>query len=324
METDLNKFFEYLAERKDDENDLSDVTYALCYSNDEFRKFFLNFCFEEKDLDTKDLTREYQREYEGGRYRPDFFFHDLRNQERLIEVKINDKNLHPKYVYAFPNAEYAFIANYKEPAPEENWKRKTWRQFNEALEKNDKLKKDPAISGYLDYLKILTEIKEFKKMNLSDYSSLPIFYDNILGLMKEYNINSWNGPKCLLQNYYGILFKKENIDGIVNNDLWFWIGICFSEKAVFIGFESGNRGFPKNIKNNIKNCEKNSEHYSIKQRETVYNLGDTWFMLKEDKFKMLCDNNINDNTQKTVLKDFFDSVIDAIGAKEYICPDTAS
>ena len=76
QQTNINKFFEYLAERKYHENDLSDITYALCYANDNFRKCFLNFCFKDEndsvDIDTRDLTREYSIEDS----RPDFYFHD--------------------------------------------------------------------------------------------------------------------------------------------------------------------------------------------------------------------------------------------------------
>ena len=85
----MNNFFLSLAERKHNENDLSDITYALCKANDEFRKFWLKYCFED-DIDTEDLVREYQ----DGFSRPDFFFHDLNNQERIIEVKIYDWNQH--------------------------------------------------------------------------------------------------------------------------------------------------------------------------------------------------------------------------------------
>ena len=73
---EFSDFFSALAERKHNENDLSDITYALCYSDDEFCRFFLHFCFDE-EIKTFDLTREYQRDSS----RPDFYFHDLKNQD---------------------------------------------------------------------------------------------------------------------------------------------------------------------------------------------------------------------------------------------------
>ena len=96
---ELSNFFSALAERKHNENDLSDITYALCYSDDEFCRFFLHFCFDE-EIKTFDLTREYQRDSS----RPDFYFHDLENQERIIEVKLYDRNQHfNQYEKAFPS-----------------------------------------------------------------------------------------------------------------------------------------------------------------------------------------------------------------------------
>ena len=43
--TELTKFFTALSERARKENDLSDITYAMCEANLEFQKFFLDFFF---------------------------------------------------------------------------------------------------------------------------------------------------------------------------------------------------------------------------------------------------------------------------------------
>ncbi len=109
MQTDLNSFFSFLAERKNSENDLSDITYSMCQTNGNFKRFFLKFCFDE-EVDTNDLSREYAQ----NDSRPDFFFHDRKNQERLIEVKLYDRNQHfAQYKKEFPDAKYSFIANYQ-------------------------------------------------------------------------------------------------------------------------------------------------------------------------------------------------------------------
>lgn len=42
MATNTVGFFEGLAQRKYHENDLSDVIYALCLGNPQFKKFFLD------------------------------------------------------------------------------------------------------------------------------------------------------------------------------------------------------------------------------------------------------------------------------------------
>ena len=49
MAVELNSFFQAIAERHQEshreENHLSDVTYALCQSDEAFKQFFLDFFF---------------------------------------------------------------------------------------------------------------------------------------------------------------------------------------------------------------------------------------------------------------------------------------
>lgn len=59
MNERINIFFESMAERLTNENDLSDITYALCKTDNDFRKFFLEYCFEEA-VDTDNLIRDMQ------------------------------------------------------------------------------------------------------------------------------------------------------------------------------------------------------------------------------------------------------------------------
>jgi len=42
---EMETFFDMLSERKWIENDLSDVTRALCEASKKFKKLFLDFCF---------------------------------------------------------------------------------------------------------------------------------------------------------------------------------------------------------------------------------------------------------------------------------------
>lgn len=315
INTDIETFFEYLAERKYHENDLSDITYALCYANDEFRKFFLRFCFNDrKDAieDAKDLTREYQVDDS----RPDFHFYDLNGKERLIEVKINDRNQHPEYENNFKKAKCAFIANYSNPPGlGTNWSKTTWKGFYSKLLEKNKNEKDDIISGYLAYLKSLINLKEFKTMNLLDnYTSLPIFYENIVSLMDNYSIGiyPYNVKKDI--NYFGELFLKKDNNGNINNDLWFWFGIYLrEEKAIYIGFESKNNSFPQNIKEAIERAPIETKYYKKSLNEPDGNQGDAWFKLQPEKYNSLCNTN-DSKEQKNILEKFFISVFEAIGA----------
>ena len=52
MKSTLNDFFEVLATRMGKENDLSDMTYALCEANQGFRRFFIEYFFGSGCFDT--------------------------------------------------------------------------------------------------------------------------------------------------------------------------------------------------------------------------------------------------------------------------------
>ena len=91
--TELSKFFTGFAERAHKENNLSDITYALCRSNISFCQFFLDFFFPGAGLRARDveITREYFTEWG----RPDFWIRNRVNQELyIVEVKIWDGSHH--------------------------------------------------------------------------------------------------------------------------------------------------------------------------------------------------------------------------------------
>jgi hypothetical protein len=54
------KFFRKLSERLNKENNLSDITWALCESSEQFKNLFLEYCFDDEKIVNIDLfTREY-------------------------------------------------------------------------------------------------------------------------------------------------------------------------------------------------------------------------------------------------------------------------
>ena len=99
MSTNINDFFKGLSERMYKENDLSDITYAMCVANSSFRQFFLDFFFRrEFRLEGHDV--EFTREWDDGHgNRPDFLIEDKSLGKFYIEVKVWDKNQHfPQYL----------------------------------------------------------------------------------------------------------------------------------------------------------------------------------------------------------------------------------
>ena len=116
-----SSFFKNLSERFYKENDLSDITYALCKTDSDFSKFFLRFLFPNESNITGlgNWQREVQGKYsdEKGGSRIDFLYEEPEFDSKfIIENKIDDLDTHEeKYPFAFPKHEgfkTALIANY--------------------------------------------------------------------------------------------------------------------------------------------------------------------------------------------------------------------
>lgn len=313
MNERINIFFESMAERLTNENDLSDITYALCKTDNDFRKFFLEYCFEEA-VDTDNLIREYADE--GSR--PDFYFIGRDNNEYLIEVKIYDRNQHfDQYNKQFPNAKYAYISNYilndedlcetdKRALP--LWKLKTWFDYYKKLSESAIKDKDLVV-GYLSYLGEVIHVKEFEEMDISKISCLPIFIGNIEKVANDKGFSTYSGAKAINECYYGSFFQKENF--------YFWFGLYLPEEAIFIGLNNDESWITSEVKDALnKNLEKISEtEFSEKPfYNSDGNHGDYWFTLKEDKYKILKDASQKDK-QLEVLKGFLTSVMKSIGVE---------
>ena len=89
--TKIRNFFTALSERAYKENDLSDVTYAMCVADPVFKQFFLDFFFPSQ-LNASEVT--IQREHSEDDSRPDFWIETSSGCLYLVEVKINDGSHH--------------------------------------------------------------------------------------------------------------------------------------------------------------------------------------------------------------------------------------
>ena len=97
----ISDFFVALSKRAYKENDLSDVTFALCEADAAFKKFFLDFFFGAENLDASEVVLEREVAYPDGS-RPDFVIR-TGSEVCFVEVKIWDCNHHfaqyPDYLY---------------------------------------------------------------------------------------------------------------------------------------------------------------------------------------------------------------------------------
>ena len=247
--TDLTKFFTALSERAYKENDLSDVTYAMCEANAEFKQFFLDFFFKEFNLDPSTTTIEREHSEKFGR--PDFWITTSDKGNFIVEVKIWDGNHHfedyHKILAGHPTdakkeedawQRLGYIANYKsikdiEIALDGNTKTtatnlkcpvKTWQEFSEALQGciYPEIKTDPTIASYIGYLKRVCPFDGFAipqgwTIAVSDFEAVREFSENIDNVIsklqneKKYKIKKYTGSPRWFRSQYrmGQFFEWE-------------------------------------------------------------------------------------------------------------------
>ena len=233
--TDLTKFFEALSERAYKENDLSDVTYALCESDSCFRQFFIDFFFgKHRKIDASKvvITREVSTEWG----RPDFYIRDNNGTLFIVEVKIWDGSHHFEQYYDILAGNQAegqktrgegdvwhslgYIANYdavkgvtvetNKQAAEVCARVATWKEFVEELELYSCFN-DSAIQAYVKYVKNVCPFDDFKLEEWIDreitklsenFKAVGLYADAINGCidsakegLKRYDFKQYNSKR---------------------------------------------------------------------------------------------------------------------------------
>lgn len=174
---DLNRFFTVLSERMYKENNLSDITYALCEADVKFRQFFLDFFFHDAQLKASEVTIERETCFKKVG-RPDFCMWTRDGRLYIVEVKIYDGSQHFEQYHSIlkenRNDEawkrLGYIANYEEvkdvkieckPACEVCSRVATWSEFVDGLDRYRGFE-DPAIQGYVEYVRRVCPYDDFK------------------------------------------------------------------------------------------------------------------------------------------------------------------
>lgn len=191
-EKNASQFFENLASYYRHENDLSNITVALCNASECFKEKFLHFFFDSIDVsNVTDITREVW-DPNGAGSRVDIHITMNTGETYIIEVKIYDSNHHPEYSsnYEVDREHYGYITNYK---CEKNFPAifKTWGDFYDNLAKKcDEL--DNLSKAYMSYLKTVCNIKRYDTpMNLSNINSLSQFLNTVDQIIETHpNLNS--------------------------------------------------------------------------------------------------------------------------------------
>jgi len=303
----LDAFFETLAQKFNKETKLSDIIWAMCSSSKIFQNIFLEFCFE-KNIS---VDGEIEREYVSNGSKPDFYFTDITGGEYIIENKIYDHKEHfEQYMNEFPNATRAFIANYIEPE-HKGWFIKDWKNFikylEEKINKNIKNEELNLIQSFVLYLKSVTYYWEAKPMNFTNLSSLDNFYKIISELIEQMGMQVYNIKSSITSTHYGTHFYYPNKDG---KNVYIWLGLYIPEESgVYIYFTKfqDESWLPSTERNKIENLI-SGEYYDFADKEN----GDFFIHLKDEYYEKLCDESIDVNVQKDIIKKFLTEILDIL------------
>lgn len=187
---DLNRFFTALSERMYKENNLSDITYALCEADVKFRQFFLDFFFHDAQLRASEVMIERETCFKKSG-RPDFCMWTRDGGLYIVEVKIYDGNHHFEQYHDILEKNngngdnsgksawkrLGYIANYEEVkgvtiekvkdvkieckfAREVCSRVATWSEFMDELGRYRGFD-DPVIQGYVEYVRHVCPYDDF-------------------------------------------------------------------------------------------------------------------------------------------------------------------
>ena len=246
----LQAFIINLASRFRKENDLSDITWAMCQTSDQFLDSFVEFFFP----GLGDCEIDLRRELAEDDSRPDFFF-QANGKDYLVECKIYDHNHHfEQYTKRFKiePEQLGYITNY--PLRKEGFTVHTWTDFYVYLSKRIPAEEAPLWNGYLGYLKDVCSIFITEApMNLDGMFSLYTFYrslDDVFAFDNERyssflydsrkdtnnggNFSGRTPREGVMGKYFEIKFKNLRM-----RTAWGWMGVYFEREhpLVCVGFD---------------------------------------------------------------------------------------
>ncbi len=307
----INTFFLRISDRFYKENDISDITWAIIESSNLFKNFFMKFFWQDFTLDSKNFKAT--REFSKYGSRPDFFIENG-NDKFIIEVKKYDRNYHfDQYKKDFPDCKFAFISIYKPPY-QESIVTKTWKEFISYLENRikyipDETNEKEIIKGYINYIKGVCEIMEYKKLNFSNVKTIFYFLKlierEILVSDEELEFSVDKKSKGFTEDKVGYYFYASKKGGEKLILCWFGYFFGWSDNAIYIEVIEWNKEIIKLFENNNLNSDfKYSENPLI---DNTYN-NSIWFRLKEEYNKLFHQDNSTVENQIEILKSFVKEV----------------
>ena len=270
--TDIERFFTALSERAHKENDLSDLTYAMCEADLVFKQFFLDFFFKEERIDASRAI--IKREYSEVWGRPDFHI-QAGGKRYIVEVKIWDGNHHfEQYFNILAKKELGAGAKLENmETGQDDWKRfgyianydsikdvvaftdtsgrnvkagklchvATWKEFVMELERYKSFN-DPVISAYTKYVRKVCPFDDFQikpdwKISIKDFLNIKDFDKAIEKAITECGCTEY-GLSFDSNSYMRRLFEWNEYNG---KSVCGWLGACYTNKGAVVGVTFKNK-----------------------------------------------------------------------------------
>ena len=318
----ISCFFANLAPRFGKENDLSDMTWAMCQASPCFMEEWIHFFF--KDLDVKDIEyieREVPDDDNSGS-RVDFRI-TVKDDSKpyLIEVKIWDQNHHfgqYEKAYKVGKERLGYITNYH--LIKEGYDVKQWREFYDTLksglENNSFAEEEAAlIRGYCEYLKntcgfvMITEKIDITKM--TSLYDLTLVLREVAEQLKDdhFEVKNYSTTHRDELRWLFLEVDYKQINGWGRQ--YPFMGIVYNHKEpspyICAGFDC-RKGWAKGI---VEFMKSKSQFFSQVTREYCslpQPYGDYYFYLT-DKAKQEFNDALNIEEQKKVLSSFLKEVL---------------
>ena len=271
----LESFFRHLAARFDSENDLSDLTWALCETYPEAKVLFANFLGAPASAHAIELKREFKFA-EGCRVDFVCWIDEI---PLLIESKINDQNCHlrqyreearrlyPKSLLAMLSVRDLSTEEVAE-AQRGGWAIRRWPEFIEHLASQG-FAHEPLIQAYVKYARQVCSVIEIRPIKLDSESlySLASFQEIAKGFVNSASHGDfvYSAYKSARQNsgpgWTGINYSITHKP--TGREVWPWFGLGLDglddlEPHVLVALDNDwNRSFLKAHRDDLKRVRAN-------------------------------------------------------------------
>lgn len=312
--SNLLRFFGELATYFRKENDLSDVTVALCNANDEFRKIFLKYFFPNIIIDDGTSIRREVPDDSSKDSRVDILI-NTKDKIYIIEVKIYDQNHHfGQYDVAYgiedSKNQFGYITNYRlanaDQLKKEGYIIKTWEDFYTDYCKNTQ---NHMIRAYGEYLKNVCGIDRYtEKMDIESSDSEPCLSETAQKIIVNYTdtvLATRYHKKYPNKCAFGFDFGKQDSQNL-NGYAIFYANFCDKPEIALV--LHARYFLEKPVLNEAKDFASGAEFFERPYRRNLVASSNVWIPLKQDKLDELKSAE-RYQPQKEILEGFFNEVL---------------